>query len=406
VTYWFFLSYARRDAVRNTYFAEFFEDLALQVARLAPLPSHIPTERIGFLDARGVEPGETWPAALSEALETSRVLICAFSPAYFASEYCGKEFAAFRYRPEPAILPVLWERPGRISVPRPVAEYQRTWAGLGSDYLTEGALALKKRRNRFGEAYDDLLDALAELVVRRARDAQLPNPGTIPPLEKVSSAFGSPWSDRDGAAASGPVGPGSVKFVFVAATRPEMSPVLGRADYYGETERDWRPFGPDVITTVGFHAQRAATEAHLYSDHVPVGPSTLDSLRAAEASNTIAVLVVDPWSLKLPSYRRLLEDYDRQRFKNCAVLVVANEADPRTTAARDGLRRDIEQTLERNLLEGSVFDQVGSAAALELQLVAAIGKVRKQLMGRAAVHIPTGPAASVPQIVGPGGTAA
>src|SRR3954468_18823863 len=99
--YWFFLSYARRDALSNNpYLKKFYKDLALAVGSAAALNSSVEVSDIGFIDNQGIETGDNWRETLAEALQTSRVLVCLFSRSYFNSEFCGKEFHAFSLRLE------------------------------------------------------------------------------------------------------------------------------------------------------------------------------------------------------------------------------------------------------------------------------------------------------------------
>ena len=55
-------------------------------------------EKIGFRDKKEIYPGADWRNALSKSLQTSKVLLCLYSQSYFASDYCGKEFAVFQQR--------------------------------------------------------------------------------------------------------------------------------------------------------------------------------------------------------------------------------------------------------------------------------------------------------------------
>ncbi|NEE46574.1 TIR domain-containing protein, partial [Streptomyces sp. SID8455] len=51
----------------------------------------------GFMD-REIRSGEGWSERLGETLATCRVFVPLFSPRYFASEMCGKEWHAFEQR--------------------------------------------------------------------------------------------------------------------------------------------------------------------------------------------------------------------------------------------------------------------------------------------------------------------
>src|SRR5258706_10337779 len=101
--YWFFLSYARRDAKgdngnENPWFQKFSSDLAQQVGTAFGLPAAIPNKDIEFYDRESIPAGSDWDKDLAEALQSSKVLVCLYSPAYFNSVYCGKEFTVFNSR--------------------------------------------------------------------------------------------------------------------------------------------------------------------------------------------------------------------------------------------------------------------------------------------------------------------
>src|SRR5258706_3885556 len=90
--YWFFLSYSRRDSKgnegkENPYFERFYKDLALEVGRVAGIPASVPEKDIEFYDREGIETGADWSKTLAEALQTSKAMVCLYSPSYFKSEY-------------------------------------------------------------------------------------------------------------------------------------------------------------------------------------------------------------------------------------------------------------------------------------------------------------------------------
>ena len=71
--------------------------------------------------------GDGWPEKLSENLASCRVFVPLFSPRYFTSEMCGREWYAFNERilraravgagSVPAIVPALWTHVGMAQLP-------------------------------------------------------------------------------------------------------------------------------------------------------------------------------------------------------------------------------------------------------------------------------------------------
>lgn len=51
-----------------------------------------------FLDKSEVEQGDAWPARLRRALAASRCLVAVWSPNYFQSQWCMKEYSVMRNR--------------------------------------------------------------------------------------------------------------------------------------------------------------------------------------------------------------------------------------------------------------------------------------------------------------------
>ena len=97
---YFFLSYAHtpknhpKDKDPNVWVERFYRDLCAHVMQLTSLPAGVPA---GFLDQQ-MQPGEGWQERLSQALASCRVFVPLYSPRYFHSEQCGKEWYAFSQR--------------------------------------------------------------------------------------------------------------------------------------------------------------------------------------------------------------------------------------------------------------------------------------------------------------------
>ncbi|MFK8908249.1 TIR-like protein FxsC, partial [Streptomyces sp. YS-3] len=118
---YFFLSYAHtpkndpRDKDPDLWVRRFFRDLSAHVMQLTALPAGVPA---GFMDQH-VRPGEDWQEQITEALALCRVFVPLYSPRYFLSEQCGREWFAFagrealhqsrsEHHAPPAIVPALW----------------------------------------------------------------------------------------------------------------------------------------------------------------------------------------------------------------------------------------------------------------------------------------------------------
>ncbi|WP_406435679.1 TIR-like protein FxsC [Streptomyces sp. NBC_00631] len=117
---YFFLSYAHTpqwspdSGDPDHWVRVLFNDLCSHIMALTDLPAGCPA---GFMD-REMRSGEGWPEKLSENLAACRVFVPLFSPRYFSSEMCGREWYAFHERmlnarttgtaTASAIVPALW----------------------------------------------------------------------------------------------------------------------------------------------------------------------------------------------------------------------------------------------------------------------------------------------------------
>src|SRR5258707_12971187 len=101
----FFLSYARLDF--DPSLERFFDDLQAEVQMLTGRSA------FGFMDSKSIRLADRFESTIADALGRSAVLLARYSPAYFRSDYCGKEWTVFLSRRPTAsrpagIFPVLW----------------------------------------------------------------------------------------------------------------------------------------------------------------------------------------------------------------------------------------------------------------------------------------------------------
>ena len=107
---------------------------------------------------------------------------------------------------------------------------------------------------------------------------------------------------------------------------------------YGSDVHDWCPYLPMIETRVGLLVQQVALEQQLTAGFAEIAHNIVDRLQGARARNTLAVLLIDVWSLRLTSYRSFMNLFDRaERFANVGVLVLWNLADAETNQRRESL---------------------------------------------------------------------
>src|SRR5512132_1470655 len=93
--YEFFFSYTRGN--NDAYLRQFFKDLSEEVRIRKGLPKDKDTP-VGFFDQQEIELGATWDQTIIDALQESKVMVSIYSPGYFQSQYCGKEWDVFMQR--------------------------------------------------------------------------------------------------------------------------------------------------------------------------------------------------------------------------------------------------------------------------------------------------------------------
>lgn len=195
--YLFFFSYASKN--RDSYLMQFFEDLYRYVDLSMPLPANGET-KVAFIDQRDIESGTEWNPALLEALQNSRMLVCAYSPHYFESDMCSREWHVFRlrhksyrqnhpnYDAEPiAIKPVMWFPFEQQTFPEitrqaifaiQIASGQRD-APVERNVPVEHML---RKRPRYAVEYEELIERIGKEIVSCNRDGPL-----LPVLEGIES---------------------------------------------------------------------------------------------------------------------------------------------------------------------------------------------------------------------------
>lgn len=402
-TYWFFVSYARLDG--DEYLKKLYKEL-VQAVRLKVGGT---PEEIGFFDTEDIALGQEWPEALSGALQTARVFVPIYTPSYFQSDYCGREWQVFEERRAayvaaapghalpPVILPVLWVAESDLPSPLPAvaSAIQHSHEDLGPEYAKEG-MNLLMRVGRYRDLRREIIDHLAETIIAAAREHPLPPLASPPEIQQVTSAFVSrnrPPAANGSTGANGAspanTGPRYVQFIYVAGRRCELQPLRQRLDGYGnEGGMDWQPYVPDYPEEVAIFAQGVAAAEKLRYESVPLGPDLVERLEAAERDNKIVALIVDTWTLRLEQYHRFMREYDRRSFLNCLVLVPWNPQDEETTRSRPLLEKALQVTfLNRMTVKDphTFHDAVHSPHELRKRLSTALNAVRMRILNTAEV---------------------
>jgi FxsC-like protein len=357
---WFFFSYARGDG--DAFLDDFYKELVKEVFSLAKIKD---PEGIGFRDSRSIELGQHWVTEIGAALQHAKVMVCVYSPKYFESEWCGREWTAFQARvdeianpPTAAalIIPVLWV-PTEIPAVGNVGQW--TNDSLGESYTKSGLRKLTKRK---GEEFTRAVEVIAA-AIHRGVERALPSAAKMPDYTQTANAFATaaPQSKRSG--------PRVVKFVVAAGQAQEVEPVRGSAENYGETAMDWMPYAPSSDRPIDALLQHIASgkELRLRSELKTLEDDLDKLLSEAEANNSVLILAIDPWSVLIKRYRDALRAYDQRLSLNSATVLPWNMDDPKTRQELARLEQAVTASLARQstLNAASVHTRVTSEPDLE-----------------------------------------
>ncbi|MFJ5922954.1 TIR-like protein FxsC [Kitasatospora sp. NPDC092948] len=321
---YFFLSYAHTPRVNsrgaadpNLWVAKLYQDLCEAILQITDVPAGHP---IGFMD-RSMHQGQKWAERLSRELASCRVFVPLYSPRYFKSEACGREWHLFTrrsvYQRRPTaermtgIVPALWVPMDHYPLPRVAGELQFSHESFGDDYAAEGLYALMKI-NTFSSQYQTAVWRLAQRIVDVAEQTVIPA-GQVFDFESQPSAFDQPdVADK-------------VRISVFSYNQPELPPQRSGA-WYGDLRTDWQPFRPDSTRPL---AQDAADVARNmgFQPTVREFEEEAEHLLTGERPSAPCVLLVDRWAFldgrRVEAVRRL----DRRNLGSVAIIEPWNRED-------------------------------------------------------------------------------
>ncbi|MEU9195579.1 TIR-like protein FxsC [Streptomyces hundungensis] len=403
---YFFLSYAHtpksdpKDKDPNLWVQRFFRDLCAHVMQLTPLPAG----SAGFMDVQ-MQPGEGWQERLSEALAFCKVFVPLYSPRYFLSEQCGREWFAFSSRaaaqntrnssnnsnPVTGIVPALWVPVPTRQLPQPAERLQFNHATFGDEYADEGFYGLIKL-NYLRDQYERAVYRLAKRIVNVAQQTQLEPGDPHQDYAKVPPAFGPAG------------GPAREMEVAVLACSRSSLPTGRSPDCYGTEALDWNPYHPtssrpladhtvDVVRNLNYtvHLSDFEAEPHRLLASGPPGPG---------------LLLLDRWALDARRRRELLDQLGASRRPWISVMVPGNVADPQSRARDEELSSQTDAALSTRVNESDGHrTPSGGLPTLEAFSKAIPGAVKaavRHYEAHAPTYPPPGSGGRMPRVL-PGG---
>ena len=332
---------------------KFYKDLSRNIEELAAIP---PGGGVGVLD-RDLWVEDDWLEGLPEALASCRVLVPLYTPRYFQSDVCGKEWYAFASRSvgqsteatqAPAIVPVMWTPmlPGSLhQAARTVPiEY-----GNVDSYTQRGLYGIMKRA-RYRSDYDEVVRGVAQRILDTAKRFPA-GPWPAVNFGDLQNPFAPAGALESGAAR-----------LLITVVAPQWDDVPAGRDrqYYGPAAWDWTPYRPASEQPI---AQYTAN----FARSMGCRPYVNDLKERAEApigdgqAAHPELLIIDPWAVVGADCRRLLARLNLADKPWIQVAIPWNAADDQSAAAESELRIALDSALGRKLQMG----RVTSAIAVE-----------------------------------------
>ncbi|NEA62606.1 TIR-like protein FxsC [Streptomyces sp. SID12488] len=400
---YFFLSYAHTpknsfsDADPNTWVKKLYDGLCADIMQMTSLR---PGAKAGFLD-QGMAVGAKWTDELSENLARCQVFVPLYSPRYFLSEQCGREWWAFSQRQinhrahhgengEGGIIPALWVPVEPAQLPRAAQDLQFNHADFGNDYAAEGFYGLTKL-NYLKYDYQKAVYRLAQRIVRAAQTTQLEEGQVYKQYESLPSAFGS--------------GGHAAEFDISVLACSRTSLPNGRVpDYYGETPQDWNPYHPVSTRPLSEHA---ADLIRTMNYRVSIGDfeSDADQLLSQESPRAPGLVLLDRWALDTPRGQELMRRLCDRKRPWISVMVPQYTGDILPHERERQLQQLTEHILaprrHENAGHRSPRDGIRSLDAFGADLQKAVGMSVAHYETHARTYPPEGPPVQRPRLGGP-----
>jgi FxsC-like protein len=322
---------------------QLYKDLCAHVLALTDLGAD---STVGFMD-RDIRSGEGWSERLADSLATCRVFVPLFSPRYFGSAMCGKEWYAFSQRAiqqharsnraADAIVPALWVPVQPKRLPKAAERLQFNHMALGASYATEGLYGLIKL-SMFRSDYELAVYELAKRIVKVAESGGI-DPSAPVDYRRIPSAFGTRRGVRN------------LRITVAAGTRDRL-PEGRSTDYYGEHATEWNPFHPSSARPLAAVTADLARSFDYESTLVSLAEEPDPGNGEAPAVEGPEIMLIDRWTVTDPVWRRRLGRFDAARRPWTGIVVPWNRDDLESREAEEQLSSGLEEAMPKGTSEG------------------------------------------------------
>ncbi|GIH91543.1 TIR-like protein FxsC [Planobispora siamensis] len=394
---YFFLSYAHVPSLDGTGSGDpnqWVERLFRALCDYILHHTNVPAGSAGYMD-RGLRTGENWPRALSEQLSACRVFVPLYSPRYFESESCGKEWACFVNRasdhvasggamPE-AIIPALWTPVRLEAMPQVARDIQFNHTDLGQHYADKGFYGIMKLQ-KYRRHYQNAVHELGRRIIEVAENTPMPR-GSISNFTTAKSVFTDSVPERP---------------ITVTVAAPDTGSLPEGRDpvYYGETAPEWDPYrtGDDRRPLADCVAEVARSRGFL-PEIGSLGEHA--GMLEADDSHAPGVVLVDPWATSGEEGRRALRPVDRPGRPWVTVMVAWNLDDPQTVRHQERLRHDLRAALGAKLAEPESRPHVPGFDDFRNMLPDVLRRAEQRYLNRAPAYPPEGEKIDRPKLTRP-----
>ncbi|MFE7836240.1 TIR-like protein FxsC [Streptomyces sp. NPDC057474] len=399
---YFFLSHAHtpnhdsRGADPILWVKKLFDELCRHIMELTDLPKGA---KVGFLD-QGIQVGARGTDELSVSLARCKVFVPLYSPRYFRSEQCGREWWAFSQRQvnhrarggvtrDSAIIPALWTSVEPAQMPQVARDLQFDHAAFGQDYADEGFYGLTKLRYHRDE-YERAVYRLAKRIVRVANEGSLDEGKFSRDYESLPAAFGSAEP------------PPEFDISVLACTRSDL-PQGRNPDYYGDRPHDWNPYHPESTLPLGDHAADVVRTMG-YTVNVEALDDNSRMLHQ-EKPRAPGLLLIDRWALESTRGKDLMGKLCEEQRPWVSVMIPRHRNDIVAAETEQQLEEHTYRTLIPRLADGAghcaANGDIRDLDAFGSELQRAIASAVFSYWEHVETYPPEGPPIKPPRLKGP-----
>lgn len=390
---YFFLSYARTPMDEDTsgdpnrWVYRLFDHLCEEIFQMTTLRKR---SDAGFLD-RKMRLGEQWPDEVSKALATCRVFVPLYSPRYFDSEHCGREWSAIQMRlrahtsePPPVIIPIMWVAVDQRSMPECARLIQFSQEGFWPDYLRHGLYSVAKASSQRHKLLQATF-ALARRISQVAELSPLREAQDMPRYTTLPNAFAGYRGKRR---------------IRVSVVAPHLGNLPNGRNpyYYGMRPHEWNPYRhEDNHQPLAHHVTEFARERGIGAE---IGPLDLPDGEDGIPDQP-GMMLVDPWIADMPDTYENLRRFGGEITRSYPVVVPWNRKDKETSAAEPRLRRALGEAIPGGQGEPAVHE-IGSLDDLRREMPRMLERAFNRYLRTAPVYPPPGGSGKRPRMIEPG----